>query len=147
MKPNAKKRSANKNGAVLVTAVCVLLVMSILMSATIGYVATNRKKTNSNYSKKQAYLTASNTLKGFVEKVKIMTGEPKSDGSGPEGTSKDAAEQLQNIQALQALAAKDSGEGTEIDVKYDDEVDQSGYRIGTTKLRIPCFDCNYNIWQ
>ncbi len=136
MKPNAKKRSANKNGAVLVTAVCVLLVMSILMSATIGYVATNRKKTNSNYSKKQAYLTASNTLKGFVEKVKIMTGEPKSDGSGPEGTSKDAAEQLQNIQALQALAAKDSGEGTEIDVKYDDEVDQSGYRIGTTKLRI-----------
>ncbi|MBQ1535262.1 MAG: polymer-forming cytoskeletal protein, partial [Ruminococcus sp.] len=136
MKPNAKKRSANKNGAVLVTAVCVLLVMSILMSATIGYVATNRKKTNSNYSKKQAYLTASNTLKGFVEKVKIMTGKPADDGSGPEGTSKDAAEQLQNIQALQALAAADGGKGTEIDVTYDDEVNQSGYRIGTTRLRI-----------
>ena len=136
MKPNAKKRSANKNGAVLVTAVCVLLVMSILMSATIGYVATNRKKTNSNYSKKQAYLTASNTLKGFVEKVKIMTGKPVSDGSGPEGTAKDAAEQLQNIQALQALAAADGGKGTEIDVTYDDEVNQSGYRIGTTRLRI-----------
>lgn len=136
MKPNAKKRSANKNGAVLVTAVCVLLVMSILMSATIGYVATNRKKTNSNYSKKQAYLTASNTLKGFVEKVKIMTGKPVSDGSGPEGTAKDVAEQLQNIQALQALAAANGGEGTEIDVTYDDEVNQSGYRIGTTRLRI-----------
>ena len=57
MKPNAKKRSANKTGAVLVTAVCVLLVMSILMSATIGYVATNRKKTNSNYSRNQAWQT------------------------------------------------------------------------------------------
>ena len=136
MKPNAKKRSANKNVAVIVKAVCVFHVMSILMRATIGYFATNRKKTNSNYSKKQAYLTASNTLKGFVEKVKIMTGKPVSDGSGPEGTAKDVAEQLQNIQALQALAAADGGKGTEIDVTYDDEVNQSGYRIGTTRLRI-----------
>ena len=46
------------------------------------------------------------------------------------------AEQLQNIQALQALAAAKGGEGTEVDVTYDGEVNQSGYRIGTTKLRI-----------
>ena len=44
MRPNSKKRSANKSGAVLVTAVAVLLVMSILMTATVGYVSLNRKR-------------------------------------------------------------------------------------------------------
>ena len=59
MKPNSKKRSANKSGSVLVTAVAVLIIMSVLMTATVGYVSVNRKKTNSNYCHKQAYLTAS----------------------------------------------------------------------------------------
>ncbi|MBR7008555.1 MAG: hypothetical protein IKH90_08010 [Ruminococcus sp.] len=136
MKPNSKKRSANKSGAVLVTAVCVLLIMSILMSATIGYVAVNRKKTNSNYSRKQAYLTASTTLKGFVEKIRVMTGSPQADGSGPEGTAKNVAEQLANIKAIQALAAEDDGKGTEVDVTYNGSADQPEYKIGTTKLRI-----------
>ena len=43
MKPNSKKRSANKSGSVLVTAVAVLIIMSVLMTATVGYVSVNRK--------------------------------------------------------------------------------------------------------
>ena len=69
MRSDSKKRSANKSGAVLVTAVCVLIIMSILMTATVGYVSVNRKKTNSNYSHKQAYLVASTTLKSFVDQI------------------------------------------------------------------------------
>ena len=76
MRSDSKKRSANKSGAVLVTAVCVLIIMSILMTATVGYVSVNRKKTNSNYSHKQAYLTASTTLQGFVEQIRLATAKP-----------------------------------------------------------------------
>ena len=112
MKPNAKKRSANKSGAVLVTAVVVLLIMSILMTATIGHVAVNRRKTNSNYSRKQAYLTASTTLKSFVAEIQNIT-------SAPSKKDDDAAraKQIANINALKQLAQANEGKGTKKQVR------------------------------
>lgn len=135
MRANSKKRSANKSGAVLVTAVVVLLIMSILMTATIGHVAVNRRKTNSNYSRKQAYLTASTTLQGFVAQIQLATAKPSPDGSGAPGSAADVAEQLANINALKALAAANGGKGTTVDVTYNGSV-ETEYKIGTTKLNI-----------
>ena len=130
MKPNAKKRSANKSGAVLVTAVVVLLIMSILMTATIGHVAVNRRKTNSNYSRKQAYLTASTTLKSFVAEIRDIT-------SAPSKKDDDAAraKQIANINALKQLAQANEGKGTKKQVTYNGN-DGTGYKLGTTELEI-----------
>ena len=128
MKPNSKKRSSNKSGAVLVTAVAVLLIMSILMTATVGYVSRNRTKTNSNYSHKQAYLTASTTLKSFVAQIEKDTSNPTKDPTK-------IAAQRARINALISLAAANGGKGTPVDVKYDGSTDP-GYKMGTTKLVI-----------
>ena len=130
MKPNSKKRSSNKSGAVLVTAVAVLLIISILMTATVGYVSVNRRKTNENYSKKQAYLTASSTLKSFITQIQLDTAAPV-DKNDTAALSK----QAETIKALKALAAADGGKGTVVDVSYNGAV-KNDYRIGTTKLRI-----------
>lgn len=135
MRSDSKKRSANKSGAVLVTAVCVLIIMSILMTATVGYVSVNRKKTNSNYSHKQAYLTASTTLQGFVEQIRLATAKPAADGSGPEGSATSVAEQMKNINALKALAAANGGKGTTVDVTYNG-TNGNYYKVGTTQLNI-----------
>lgn len=133
MKANSKKRSSNRSGAVLVTAVVVLLIMSILMTATIGHVAVNRRKTNSNYSRKQAYLTASTTLQGFVAQIQLATAKPSPDGA--DGAAENVAEQIANINALKELAAANGGKGTTVDVTYNGNV-KTDYRIGTTKLNI-----------
>ena len=130
MKPNAKKRSANKSGAVLVTAVVVLLIMSILMTATIGHVAVNRRKTNSNYSRKQAYLTASTTLKSFVAEIRDITSAP-TDASDAAAVAK----QIANINALKQLAQADGGKGTKKQVTYNGN-DGTDYKLGTTELEI-----------
>ena len=135
MRSDSKKRSANKSGAVLVTAVCVLIIMSILMTATVGYVSVNRKKTNSNYSHKQAYLTASTTLQGFVEQIRLATAKPAADGSGPEGSATSVAEQMKNINALKALAAANGGKGTTKPVTYNG-TNGNFYKVGTTQLNI-----------
>lgn len=130
MKPNAKKRSANKSGAVLVTAVVVLLIMSILMTATIGHVAVNRRKTNSNYSRKQAYLTASTTLKSFVAEIRDITSAP-TDASDAAAVAK----QIANINALKQLAQADGGKGTKKQVTYNGN-DGTDYKLGSTELEI-----------
>ncbi|MBP3792641.1 MAG: hypothetical protein ILA24_01230 [Ruminococcus sp.] len=130
MKPNAKKRSANKSGAVLVTAVVVLLVMSILMTATIGHVAVNRRKTNSNYSHKQAYLTASTTLKSFVAEIRDITSAP-TDASDAAAVAK----QIANINALKQLAQANEGKGTKKQVTYNGN-DGTDYKLGSTELEI-----------
>lgn len=130
MKPNAKKRSANKSGAVLVTAVVVLLIMSILMTATIGHVAVNRRKTNSNYSHKQAYLTASTTLKSFVAEIRDITSAP-TDASDAAAVAK----QIANINALKQLAQANGGKGTKKQVTYNGN-DGTDYKLGSTELEI-----------
>ena len=129
MKLHSNKRSANKSGAVLVTAVAVLLIMSILMTATISYVSSNRKQTNANYTHKQAYLTASTTLKSFVTQIELVTAKPGV------GTSSTPLQQKANIDAIKALAAANGGKGTTVDVTYDGETDP-GYKLGTTVLNI-----------
>jgi hypothetical protein len=131
MKPNAKKRSANKSGAVLVTAVVVLLIMSILMTATIGHVAVNRRKTNSNYSHKQAYLTASTTLKSFVAEIRDITSAP-TDASDTAAVAK----QIANINALKQIAQLTDGTNR-VKVTYNGtKEDGTGYKLGTTELEI-----------
>ena len=47
MKPSSR-RSGNKKGAVLFTAVAVMLMLSILLTATISFVAVNKQTTNDN---------------------------------------------------------------------------------------------------
>ena len=128
MKPNSKKRSSNRSGAVLVTSVAVLLIMSILMTATVGYVSQNRTKTNENYSRKQAYLTASTTLKSFVTQI-------QNDTARVSGDTAKLAQQRTRINALIALAGANGGKGTTVPVKYDGSEDP-GYRMGTTMLNI-----------
>ena len=139
MRPNSQKKRTNQKGAVVVTAVAVLIIMSILMTATISYVSVNRKKTNENYCHKQAYLTASTTLKGIVKQIELATGKPVPDGTNGEATS--VAEQMQNINNLKALAAANGGEGTTEDVKYNGDI-ETDYRIGTTKINIAQEDGN-----
>ena len=130
MKPNSKKRSANKSGAVLVTAVAVLIIMFILMTATVGYVTVNRRKTNNNYMRKQAYLTASSTLKSFVSQIQLDTAAPV-DKTNAAALLK----QSNNITALQNLAAANGGKGTTVDVSYNGG-DGSNYQIGKTRINI-----------
>lgn len=129
MKPNSKKRSANKSGSVLVTAVAVLIIMSVLMTATVGYVSVNRKKTNSNYCHKQAYLTASTTLKSIVDRIQAETARPGI------GTSTTQEEQAAKIAAIEALADAPGGKGTTIDVTYNGATG-ADYGVGTTKLNL-----------
>ena len=129
MKPNSKKRSANRSGSVLVTAVAVLLIMSILMTATVGYVSVNRKKTNNNYCHKQAYLTASTTLKSIVTQIELETARPGV------GTSSTQTEQAAKIAAIEALADAPGGNGTTVDVTYNGTTG-ADYGVGTTKINI-----------
>lgn len=133
MRPNSQKKRTNQKGAVIVTAVAVLIIMSILMTATISYVSVNRKKTNDNYCHKQAYLTASTTLKGLVTQIENATGTPVSDGA--DGKAKSVAEQIQNINNLKALAAANGGKGTTVPVTYNGE-EKTDYKIGTTQVNI-----------
>ena len=131
MKLYSKKRSANKSGAVLVTAEAVLLIMSILMTATISYVSNNRKQTNANYCHKQAYLTASTTLQSFVSEIQKVTASP----SNSDGAVDTAEAQQKNIAELKKLASNNGGQGTTVKVTYDKEEDP-GYKVGKTRLNI-----------
>ena len=77
----ASKHNANRKGAVLVTAVAVMIMLSILLTATISFVAQNKKTTNDNYKSQQAYLTASSTLESFIAQIQTDTA-PTSDPAG-----------------------------------------------------------------
>lgn len=129
MKPNFSRRRANRSGAVLVTAVGVLLIMSILMTATVGYVAVNRQKTNSNYSHKQAYLTASTTLKSFVAQIEEDTATPG------DGDSAAVLAQKAKIDAIKAIAAENGGKGRTRPVTYNGAAG-TNFRMGTTTLTL-----------
>ena len=52
MKNTPKRKQRNKPGVVLFTAVAVMLMLSILLTATVSYVSVNRTKTNDNYKRK-----------------------------------------------------------------------------------------------
>ena len=72
MKNTPKRKQRNKPGVVLFTAVAVMLMLSILLTATVSYVSVNRTKTNDNYKSKQAYLTASSTLESFINQIQLI---------------------------------------------------------------------------
>ena len=73
MENTPKRKQRNKPGVVLFTAVAVMLMLSILLTATVSYVSVNRTKTNDNYKSKQAYLTASSTLESFINQIQTDT--------------------------------------------------------------------------
>ena len=73
MKNTPKRKQRNKPGVVLFTAVAVMLMLSILLTATVSFVSVNRTKTNDNYKSKQAYLTASSTLESFINQIQTDT--------------------------------------------------------------------------
>lgn len=127
---NVRKTKVNRRGVVLVTAVGVLLLVFILLTAVVGYVSVNRTQTNENYKKEQAYLTASSTVQSFVAQIKQDTAAP-SDPTDAIATAK----QKKAIQDLQNLAAANGGKGTTINVTYNG-TDGSGDRLGTTTLTI-----------
>ncbi|MBR1423147.1 MAG: hypothetical protein IJ571_06890 [Ruminococcus sp.] len=125
-----RKSKVNRRGVVLVTAVGVLLLVSILLTAVVGYVSVNRTKTNDNYKKEQAYLTASSTVQSFVAQIQQDTAKPTN------STDKAAiAKQQKAIADLQALAAANGGEGTTVDVTFNG-TSGKGDALGTTTLTI-----------
>ena len=125
-----RKSKVNRRGVVLVTAVGVLLLVSILLTAVVGYVSVNRTKTNDNYKKEQAYLTASSTVQSFVAQIQQDTAKP-TDATDTAAIAK----QQKAIADLQALAAANGGKGTTVDVTFNG-TDGKGDALGTTTLTI-----------
>lgn len=127
MENTPKRKQRNKPGVVLFTAVAVMLMLSILLTATVSYVSINRTKTNDNYKSKQAYLTASSTLESFINQIQTDTA-PTNDPTAK-------AKQKQAIDNLKKLASANSGKGTTTDVSYNGSNGKSD-NIGTTKITI-----------
>ncbi len=123
----ASKHNANRKGAVLVTAVAVMIMLSILLTATISFVAQNKKTTNDNYKSQQAYLTASSTLESFIAQIQTDTA-PTSDPAGK-------AAQQKAIDDLKALANANSGAGTTTNVSYNGNTDNTD-NMGTTTINV-----------
>ncbi len=134
-----RKSRANRSGVVLVTAVAVLLLVSILLTAVVSYVSVNRTKTNDNYKKEQAYLTASSTVQSFVAQVQQDTAKPV-DNSDMIAVQKQKAA----IKALQDLAAANGGKGTTVDVTYNG-ADGKADALGTTTITIRQDGSPYNL--
>lgn len=127
MKNTPKRKQRNKHGVVLFTAVAVMLMLSILLTATVSYVSVNRTKTNDNYKSKQAYLTASSTLESFINQIQSDTA-PTNDPTAK-------AQQKKAIDNLKKLASANSGKGTTTDVSYNGSNGKSD-NIGTTKITV-----------
>ena len=127
MENTPKRKQRNKPGVVLFTAVAVMLMLSILLTATVSYVSINRTKTNDNYKSKQAYLTASSTLESFINQIQTDTA-PTNDPTAK-------AKQKQAIDNLKKLASANSGKGTTTNVSYNG-VDGKSDNIGTTKITV-----------
>ncbi len=130
MSKEKRKANANRSGVVLVTAVGVIVMITILLSAVIHYVSVNKAQTNDNYKKEQAYLTASSTVQSFVAQI-------EQDTAAPESQDNTAAllKQKKAIESLQALAKANSGKGTTTEVKYNGE-DGKADALGTTTITI-----------
>lgn len=127
MKNTPKRKQRNKPGVVLFTAVAVMLMLSILLTATVSFVSVNRTKTNDNYKSKQAYLTASSTLESFINQIQTDTA-PTNDPTAK-------AQQKKAIDNLKKLASANSGKGTTTDVSYNGSNGKSD-NIGTTKITV-----------
>lgn len=127
MKNTPKRKQRNKPGVVLFTAVAVMLMLSILLTATVSFVSVNRTKTNDNYKSKQAYLTASSTLESFINQIQTDTA-PTNDPTAK-------AQQKKAIENLKKLASANSGKGTTTNVSYNG-VDGKSDNIGTTKITV-----------
>lgn len=127
MKNTPKRKQRNKPGVVLFTAVAVMLMLSILLTATVSFVSVNRTKTNDNYKSKQAYLTASSTLESFINQIQTDTA-PTNDPTAK-------AQQKKAIDNLKKLASANSGKGTTTNVSYNGSNGKSD-NIGTTKITV-----------
>lgn len=127
MENTPKRKQRNKPGVVLFTAVAVMLMLSILLTATVSYVSVNRTKTNDNYKSKQAYLTASSTLESFINQIQTDTA-PTNDPTAK-------AQQKKAIDNLKKLASANSGKGTTTNVSYNGSNGKSD-NIGTTKITV-----------
>ena len=127
MKNTPKRKQRNKHGVVLFTAVAVMLMLSILLTATVSFVSVNRTKTNDNYKSKQAYLTASSTLESFINQIQTDT-YPTNDPTAK-------AKQKQVMDNLKKLASANSGKGTTTNVSYNGSNGKSD-NIGTTKITV-----------
>lgn len=126
MKPSSR-RSGNKKGAVLFTAVAVMLMLSILLTATISFVAVNKQTTNDNYKSQQAYLTASSTLESFIAQIQTDTA-PTTDPAG-------MVKQKNAIDNLKKLANNNGGKGTTTTVSYNAKTDNTD-NMGTTTITV-----------
>ncbi len=134
-----RKSKANRPGVVLVTAVAVLLLVSILLTAVVSYVSVNRTKTNDNYKKEQAYLTASSTVQSFVAQIQQDTAKPLNNSDMTKVAKQKAA-----IKALQDLAAANGGKGTTVDVTYNG-TDGTSDALGKTTVTILQDGSPYNL--
>lgn len=128
-----QKNRSNKSGVVLLTAVAVLAMLSILLTAALSFVATNQRQTMTNYKREQAYQTASSTLESFIAKIQRDT--------APTTVEADKAAQKKAIEDLKTLAKADGGKGTVTNVKINGNTNNTD-NMGTCKIRVQQEDAN-----
>ena len=121
------KRRQNEKGAVLFTAVAVISVLCILLSAIMAFVYRNQNATTNSYKQKQAYLTASTTLESFIAQIQNDTA-PTSDPTAQ-------ADQKKAIENLKKLADADGGKGTTTTVSYNGNTDNTD-NMGTCEITV-----------
>lgn len=64
-----KKLKLNNNGAVLLTVICLMSVLTLVLMTAIIVVASSNKKAITNYTDNQVYVTAKSTLDTFMDYV------------------------------------------------------------------------------
>lgn len=67
-----KKFKLNENGSVLFTVICLMTVLSVVLMTAIITVASSNKKSVTNYTDQQAYVTAKSTVDTFVASLAVV---------------------------------------------------------------------------
>ncbi len=122
-----RKFRSNEKGAVLITALAVLVMLSILISSILFFANVNQKKTHSNYNESQAYLTASSTLESFIAQIESDT--------APTNDATQKAAQLKAIEDLENLADANGGKGTTTQVQINGNTDNTE-NMGTCTISV-----------
>ncbi len=122
------KMRANERGVVLMTALAVMLMLSILMSSIVFFVGLNQQTTHENYRENQAYLTASTTLESFIANIENTTANPTNDPAK-------LADQIKAIEDLEKLADANGGKGTTTNVQINGRTDNTE-NMGTCTITV-----------
>ncbi|MBR1863880.1 MAG: hypothetical protein IJ806_07335 [Ruminococcus sp.] len=153
-----RQRSKSRQGAALLAALVMSVMMSIIIAAALALVNHTRIRTNKEYRQKQAYFMASSCLEGFISHYEkdVYKEETALANAGKWDELATMAEN--NVKELQAIAAGDntvkvaiSSNGKPLYDKYDEygNLEEKGitrrslgdcnisvYAEGTNKMRV-----------